>query len=341
MRSRALVFGYWLLAVALVGVLAVTAFQLVGGRPNRPAATGMDRLRIALPASPHAALLHIAAEQGYFAAQELDVSLMPVSHGGAAMQSLTAGQADIAAMSDVVFLLSVMRGEPLAVAASVLNVANGNAVVARRDRGIAEPRDLAGKRVGVSFGTAGEYFLWAFLVSHRVAPESVTLVDVAPNRIAAALAQGGIDAIATWLPFLAEVQAALGSNAVLFTGPNAYRQDFLLVGANGFLRTHPQAVQKLLRAMLMAEQYQRAQPQAALDLVARRLKVDAGALQPSWADFTFKVELRQSLLVTLEDQARWAMARGYVTEGPVPNLLPNLYLDGLLAVQPGRVNVVH
>lgn len=32
----------------------------------------------------------------------------------------------------------------------------------------ATPRDLAGKRIGVSLGTSGEYFLWAFLVRNRL-----------------------------------------------------------------------------------------------------------------------------------------------------------------------------
>lgn len=339
MRSRTRAFWSWLLAVVLVGALAVSAYQLVRD-PGGTSATGVDKLRLALPAVPHAALLHIAADQGFFAAQGLEVSLLPVTHGKAAMERLVAGEADIAAMADVVFLLAVLRGEPLAVAASVLNLANDNAVVARRDRNIAAPRDLTDKRIGVSFGTSGEYFLWAFLVRHGLAPESATLVDLLPNQIVAALATGSIDATATWSPVLADAQAALGQNAVLFTELDAYRLDFLLVGGSGFLQAHPQVAEKLLRAMLQAEQYQRAQPQAALELVARRLKVDVRALPPDWADFNFKVGLRQSLLVTLEDQARWAMARGLAPSGALPNLLPHLYLDALLAVQPERVTVV-
>ena len=35
------------------------------------------------------------------------------------------------------------------------------------------------------------------------------------------------------------------------------------------------------------------------------------------------------------------MARGYAAKGPVPNLLPHLYLDALLAVRPERVTVLH
>lgn len=303
-------------------------------------ASTVDKLRIALPAVPHAALLHIAAEQGFFAAQGLDVSLLPVTHGKAAMEQLREGQADVAAMSDVVFLLAVLRGEPLAVAASVLHVANDNAVVARRDRGIAAPRDLAGKRIGVSFGTGGEYFLWAFLVRHQLEPYSVTLVDVPPDKIAVELAHGSIDAAATWSPIVADAQAALGPNAVLFAEADTYRKAFLLVGGSSFLQAHPQATQKLLRAMLQAEEYKRLQPQAALELVARRIKIEVRALQPLWADLDFKVGLRQSLLITLEDQARWAMARGYAADGPLPNLMPHLHLDALLAVQPERVTVV-
>lgn len=340
MSSRRRSFWPWLLAALLVVALVASSYQLLRTRQGF-VAPGIDRLRIALPVVPHAALLHIAAEQGYFAAQGLDVSLLPVTHGKVAMERLAAGDVDIAAMSDVVFLRAVLRGEQVAVLASMLNMAHDNAIVARRDRNIAVPRDLTGKRIGVSFGTSAEYYLWSFLVRHRLAPESVTLVDVPPKQIATELAKGNIDATATWTPILAEAQAALTQNALLFAEPNAYRLDFLLVGGSGFLQAHPQVAQKLVRAMLQAEQYQRLQPQAALKLLATWLKVDARALQPYWTDFHFKVELRQSQLNTLEDQARWAMARGHTPTRPLPNLLPNLYLDALLEVQPERVTVVH
>jgi len=38
-------------------------------------------------------------------------------------------------------------------------------------------------------------------------------------------------------------------------------------------------------------------------------------------------------------EARWAMARGYIEKGPIPDFLLSLYLDALLTVQPGRVTV--
>ena len=96
-----------------------------------------------------------------------------------------------------------------------------------------------------------------------------------------------------------------------------------------------------MRALLKAEEFMRLHPEATLHLVAEWLKIDTGALRPTWKQFDFRINLLQSHLITLEDEARWAMARGYTAKGSVPNFLPHLYLDALLAVRPERVTVLH
>ena len=168
------------------------------------------------------------------------------------------------------------------------------------------------------------------------------ILDVPPGRMAQQLASGTIDAISTWEPVRSDAHAALGDNARSFTGADAYAASQVVVGRNEFLKTRPGAIQRLMRALLKAEAFNRAAPQQAFALVADQLKLDTRTLAASgWKDFQLKVDLRQSQLVTLEDEARWAMARGYADKGPVPNFLPHLHLDALLAVQPERVTVVH
>src|SRR6185436_20950592 len=98
-----------------------------------------------------------------------------------------------------------------------------------------------------------------------------------------------------------------------------------------FLRGHAELMERFVRALLKAEQFMRSRPEEAQKLVAGWLEIDVGALRATWKQFAFKVNLEQSLLITLEEEARWAMARGYVERGPVPNFLPHLYLDTLLA----------
>lgn len=299
----------------------------------------LDRLSIALPAVPHGGLVHIAAAKGYFAEEGLEMTIVPHSHGKAAIEDVLRGRTELAAAAEVVAVPEMMQGSPVAIVANMLSSTSDTVVVARRDRGIERPRDLAGRRVGVTLGTSGEYFLWAFLIRHKMAPDSVTLVDLPPAQIPAALASGAIDATATWHPIVPAARAALGDNAVSFSGEDAYTQTFVVVARSEVLRERPAAIRKLVRALLKAEHLSRSQPDDALELVARGINSESRVLRPVWKDYRFQVGLQQSQLITLEDEARWAMARGYAIKGPVPNFLPYLYLDALLAVEPERVTV--
>ncbi len=266
--------------------------------------------------------------------------MIPTIHGKAAIELVTQGKADLGAASDVVFVLATTKRARLGIVANMFNSSNDLAVVARRDHGIAAPRDLAGKKLGVTLGTAGEYFLWAFLIRHKLLPGSVTLVDMPPSQIAHEIAAGIIDAAATWQPNVLNTQLTLSDNAVTFYEPLAYTETFNVIGRSDFLKEHTEAIEKLVRAILKAEQFNRAQSEEALNLIAEWLNIEVQSMRPIWKDFNFGVDLRQSQLNTLEEEARWAMARGYIEKGPIPNFLSNLYLDALLAVQPKRVTVM-
>jgi ABC-type nitrate/sulfonate/bicarbonate transport system substrate-binding protein len=326
-----------LVPVAAAAALAAVLLALVGRGQPPP----HDRLSLALSSTPHATLLHLAQAEGYFTDEGLDVALTQVSHGKAALNLLLEGRVDLAAATEVPFVIGVLEGQPLRVTASMLSASREMAVVARRDHAVSAPADLIGKRIGVTFGTSGDYFLWAFLIRHKLPPERVTLVDVGPDRMVSALMQGTIDAASVWEPVRRSAEAALGANAVSFTAPDAYTVTHLVVGMAATLQARPAAVRKLVRALLKAEQFARARPSDARAVVAQRLQLDPGGLEADWRVLDFQVDLRQSQLVTWEDEARWAMARGHVRAGPVPNFMWHLHLDALQATRPDRVTVVH
>jgi ABC-type nitrate/sulfonate/bicarbonate transport system substrate-binding protein len=133
----------WNLPTAVLGVVAVVAFVRghLGTRHRSQApAAPLKELTHATPTSlPHTALLQMALAKGYFADEGPDLPVRPVIYGKAAIDLLLQyKQADLATATDLPFVLQILAGQPRAIAASVASVSNKNAIVARRDRSIAD-----------------------------------------------------------------------------------------------------------------------------------------------------------------------------------------------------------
>lgn len=331
MRRRALVGGG---AAALLGSLyALNRRRVV---PEAWKST----VRIAVPLVPHAGLIHIASARGFFRDRGLEMTVLPQSYGKAALAELLRGHADLAVAADVPVVVEILKGAPLSIVASVASASNELAVLGRIDRGIRTPGDLRGRRIGVTLGTSGEYFLWAFLVRHRIAPESLQLVDLPPARLIDSLRNDLVDGIAAWQPVRHEAELAFGDRIVALHAPDAYAQNYVLVGQRDYVLAHQQELRHVVRALLDAEAFVDANSEGAKKVLAGVLKLSPGTLDPSWRDVTLEVEQQQAQLVTLEDVATWAMARNYAPSQPMPNFVSHLALDTLLAVSPERVTVV-
>jgi ABC-type nitrate/sulfonate/bicarbonate transport system substrate-binding protein len=107
-----------------------------------------------------------------------------------------------------------------------------------------------------------------------------------------------------------------------------------------YVKKHPEAIRKFLRALIRAEELFQNNPGEARRLVANFLKMDKVLLDEIWPIFTARVVLDQALLVDLEDQTRWAIKNRIVSRKDMPNYLDYIYVDGLLAVKPMAVRVL-
>jgi NitT/TauT family transport system substrate-binding protein len=213
-------------------------------------------------------------------------------------------------------------------------------VVARQDRAIRSPGDLRGRRIGLTTGTSAHFWLDSFLLRHQLVLADVHLQHVPAEGLAAALASGEVDAVATWQPYLDVAQDAVGNNGVLLTMAGIYDAPWSLAGLSDFPSRRPEALRRLLRALLRAERIYAEDPDAALATIAKVRGIRVAALRPQLADFRFALRLDQSLLGALEDESRWAMRSGIVPLRPMPNYLAHVHLDSLATVEPARVHVI-
>ena len=63
--------------------------------------------------------------------------------------------------------------------------------------------------------------------------------------------------------------------------------------------------------------------------------------ETTWADHKFIITLPQSLIMTMEDMARWKIENNLIETTEVQNYLGNIYIDALGEVKPEAVGIIH
>jgi NitT/TauT family transport system substrate-binding protein len=106
-----------------------------------------------------------------------------------------------------------------------------------------------------------------------------------------------------------------------------------------FVRRNPQTVSRFLRALIQAEEFVTKHPEEAQDIMAAAVKVDKELVKEAWNAFNYQVRLDQNLLITLEDETRWAMKIKLTDKTVMPNYSDYIHADSLKAIKPEAVKM--
>ena len=330
--------GVWV-AVVVVGLVLCAGIFLWLGQvgPFAGRGTAPEKLTIAVASISMSAPIYVALDQGYFRQEGLDVFVEPHAAGKDALAAALGGKVDMATASETPVVFTVMAGGRLFVIATICDSEKDLGIIARKDKGISEAADLKGKTIGVTRGTASDFFLESFLDFHNVPKQTTKAVSLKPDEMEPALSAGRVDAVATWEPVIGKIRAELGAAVQIYYAAGFYRETWNIIAMPDLVKKRPEAVKKVLRALISAERFIVEKPVEAQQIVASHLGVDKAVIAPAWNDFYFRVALDQSLLVNLENQARWAIRNKLVAGTEVPNFMGSLYPVGLRAVRPDSV----
>jgi NitT/TauT family transport system substrate-binding protein len=320
-----------MMSKALALALVVVA---IGCQRAAPKATVAPRpIRIACTLQPQGVLVQVAAANGYFKAEGLEADLRVMAYGKVALQALLDHQVDVATVAETPIMFAAMRDEPFYVIANIEASSRNNAIVARRDAGIARVHDLEGKRVAFTPGTTSEFFLDSLLTAAGLPRSAVRPVPLQPEEMVLAIQARTIDAACTWNYSLARIRRQLGENAVLFFDQEIYTETFNLAAAQDIVLKEPETVKRFLRALVRAEAFVAKRPQDAQRIMATATRTDLELVQDVWDAFNYVVRLDQTLLITLEDEARWAMKNGMTGRKTTPDFRRIIHPDCLKAVK--------
>jgi len=323
-----------------VAAAVILGILLAGCREAPKTPVGQREKAVINLSLPQASLVQLAFTKGYFASEGLDVALRQQASGKAALQGLLAGNADLATVAETPIVFARMEGNQVSILATVATANKNLAVVARKDHGISSPADLQGKKVGLTIGTNGEFFMDTILIANGIERDRIKIVNLEPEAMVSALVSGKVDAVSTWQPHVIRLQKELGGRGVTFHNEELYTENYNLVARPDYVAKNPETVKKLLRALVKAEEFAGQNPAESKRILADSTGMDKALADEVWSSFDLRVTLQQTLVIAMEDLARWASQRPRNEAPRIHDYQADIDPAGLLAVKPESVRLI-
>ena len=317
---------------------ALLALAAVAALAQILPASAAERLKLAQNQSPISGISIVADRKGFFAKNGLDVEVVNFTTGKQCLDTVMGGAADIATTAEAPTTAAAMSGQKIAFLArteySFIKTLTATSA------GIKTLSDLKGKRIAFTAGTGGEVYTMELLKKAGLGKDDVTLVNLRPQDMVAALASGSIDAYGTWEPHIANGVKALGPKATPLDTRGIYAETFNIVVMQDYLQKKPEVVRSFLKSLVEAEAWIKANPDEAIKVVAEFAKMPVDDLKPIWADYVYQVALDGQVLDVLNAHAGWRLASGNHPPGAVmPDWRTVIFSAPLKSVAPDKVTI--
>jgi NitT/TauT family transport system substrate-binding protein len=306
-----------------VGCLTAMLLLLIG-------AARAETLRVGHTLAAPVAPIFIAKEKGYFAAEGLDVELVPFDAAGPIAVALTGGSIDFAlAGSTASFYSLATRGEVQIIAGAVHEMPgwHAEAVVATNkgaDAGIRSLKDLSGHSIAMSqLGSSFYYALGLITDKYGIDLKSIRIVQTQANaNTVTAVAGNQTDAaLGTFTGFTPLLQNKM-AKLLAYVGDETPWQAAFIITTTKMARERPAIVEHWLKAFRHATrdyhdaftnaQDQREDQPAAPEILAimtKYLHQTPDELRPSigYIDAEGRLDVKD-----VERQVAWYKAQGLV-----------------------------
>ena len=329
-----------LAGVAVAIALAVGGYLWLSEKQPQKYTGPVEKITFGSSTTHKIAAIFVAESKGYFEEEGIDIEVKEFGSGKASFLAMLKGEAvDISASADTPLVFESFKRADYYILAGIYT-SYDDKVIARKDKGIDSIADLRGRRVGVTKGTSAHFFLDSLLTYHGIPSSEIKLVNIKPAELLTALEEGDVDAISAWEPIPLQTVQTLKDKAIKFPNERIYRKIFYLLVKKDFAKNHRETLRRFLKAIGKAIAFITENENESQTILAEKLKLDEKVVATAWQEGTFGLFLDQSLLVTLEEQARWAVRKRLTDATETPNYLDYIYTDALESVKPEAVTII-
>lgn len=241
----------------------IPLFTLLLGAAFATPLQAMEKLTLVLDwyINPDHAPIMVAQQTGAFAAEGLEVNIIPPSDPALPPRLVAAKQADLAITYQPQLHFFADQGLPLMRVGTLINTPLNTLITL--DRSIKSPGALKGKRIGYSVSGIEQATLATMLSHEGVKADQVTLINV-NFQLTSALLTGKVDAVIGGYRNIEALEMKdQGKDPVVFNvedyGVPAY--DELIIVAHRD-EAHSEKIRKFLRALKKGNATLQAQPEA-------------------------------------------------------------------------------
>ena len=259
-------------SIGLAFAVIAAAMSLADSAPAQTAIRFSLNSKLEGPAAP----LLVAIDKGYFKAEGLDVTIEPAERYLDPMKQVASGDFDMG-LGDFTSLMKHLDPKPASAVKAVFMFTNrpAFAVISRKSRGVATPKDLEGKTLGAPPDDASFVEWPIFTQANGIDPCKVKVESISVPVREPMLQNGQVDAITgrSYSAFInLKAMGVPADDLVLMLmadfGVNLYG-DAILVNAK-FASEKPEAVKGFLRALTKAMRDTVKDPAAAIESVIKR-----------------------------------------------------------------------
>jgi len=293
-------------------------------------------LKVGVYPTTYTRLIAIADVKGYFKKSGIEVTIKKYPSGTSALNAVIQEEVDIGTVVDFRFAWKMLEEPLIRVVASTGEVFESR-IIARKDRGIRQPSDLKGKRVGFVSNTISEYALDIFLLEYNISPSEINAVPIPIREQTAAVVTGEVDAISAFVTFAFDAVDSLGDNGLAWDSTFHTTYNALLVIKEGMIQS-PETISSFLKALIMAETFSHLHEEEAKRIIMEDWGFSRKVIDQFWDKTRITVSLNQSIITSLNLYAKWLIKKNKMNIDP-PNVLNFINTDPLDRIAPERITI--
>ncbi len=293
---------------------------------------------IAVSKTPLSTPFYVAKAIGAFDDTCVSVEFDEVIGGQKAFAKVMRGEADFATSSDSVIAFKSLEHRGFVTHAMFVQSDNDVKLITRPSAKITSAIDLKDRRIGVTKGTASEYFLSSLLALEGLTTEDVQLLYFKPDELIDGFINNDIDAFVPWEPFAFNSVQLLNDQIKIHDTKSLNTLSFNLVSltADNVLVDKARCI---LEGLTIAIDYIALHPEESKQIVITELQLSAEFIEWVWPDYIFKLALNQSLILSIKSQTIWAIATQMTEYKQIPKIDDFIDSRALLQVNPTAVNI--